>query len=336
MSGEAKEPASKTVLGAAADWLVLRDTAPLSEKEQAEFEGWLAEDPVHRAAYEEVARAWDEFDEVGAATLQVETGARSTVVAFSGAGVTARRPRLTVLRRAVMGAVAASILVFAIAGADIRMRFQADAMTAIGETSTVSLSDGSIVVLNSNSAIAVNYEADERRIRLLRGEAQFDVVSNPSRPFRVVAGDGVSTALGTVFLVRRRAEGAQITVLEGRVSVVYGMDGRMADEAVLTAKQQIRYAAGRGLGSVATVDPRVASAWRRGKMIFEDRSLDEVIEELNRYHVGTIRILDGALGKMKVNGVFDTSDPIAAVEALDESLSLETTRMSDYLILLHR
>lgn len=336
MSGEAKEPVSKKVLEEATDWLVLRDASPLSEKEQEEFESWLAVDPEHRSAYEEVALAWDEFDGIGAETVHGETGALSTVVAFSTAGVAAGRRRTTILRRAVMGAVAASILVFAIAGADIRLRFQSDAMTAVGETSTVSLPDGSTVVLNTDSAIAVSYDADERRIRLLRGEAQFDVVSNPARPFRVVAGDGVSTALGTVFLVRRRGGGAQVTVLEGRVSVVYGEGDRMADEAVLIAKQQIRYAAGKGLGSVAIVDPRVASAWRRGKMIFEDRSLDEVIGELNRYHVGTIRILGGALGKMKVNGVFDTSDPIAAVEALDESLPLETTRLSDYLILLHR
>ena len=286
MSGEAKESASKTVLEEAADWLVLRDASPLSEREQAEFEGWLAADPAHRAAYEEVARAWDEFDGIAAGKIPDENDARSSVVAFSAARESSRQSRTTLLRRAVAGAIAACILVFAILAVDIRIGFQADAKTAVGETSTVSLPDGSIVVLNTNSAIAVDYEADERRIRLLRGEAQFDVVSNPARPFRVAAGDGVSTALGTVFLVRLRNGGAQVTVLEGRVSVVYGTNGSAADEAVLRAKQQVNYTDGNGLGSVAAVDPRVASAWRRGKMIFEDRSLDEVIDELNRYPRG--------------------------------------------------
>jgi len=105
--------------------------------------------------------------------------------------------------------------------------------------------------------------------------------------------------------------------------------------AVLKAAQQVSYGA-QGLGPVEKADLAAAAAWRRGKLAFVDVPLGEVIAELDRYHPGAIRVLDAALSGKKVSGVFDARDPLKAVEALENSLGLTSTRLSDYLILVHR
>lgn len=309
MSDHPDSPPPDPALEEAVDWFVRRDAGPFSEAEERSFEAWLAADPAHGAAYREIERIWSDAERLP---------------------VTAPPRPQSRFRQGAAMAVAASLLLLVLVGLDVPTRLQADARSGVGETKTVTLPDGSTAMLNTASAIAVDYTADERRVRLLSGEAAFTVARDAGRPFRVEASGGLSTALGTVFLVRALDDGATVTVLESRVAVALA-----GGKAVLAPNQRVSYAADRGLGPVESVDARAAMAWRRGKLIFADRRLGEVIEELNRYHLGEIRILDPALAERKVSGVFETRDPVAAVDALESSLGLRSTRLSDLLILLH-
>ena len=262
----------------AVDWFVSRDARAQTVDEQAAFEAWLASDPAHGPAYEEITRLWSDLGQIPTVrTEQAGTSSRKRPRRMDHDRARRRRPR-----RWAAAAIAAGVFLFAIFGADIPLRIQADAISGVGETRTVTLSDGSSVTLNTNSAIAVDYAPDERRVRLLRGEAVFTVAKKAGRPFRVVTEGGYSTALGTVFLVRRQSDGATVTVLESRVAVT--AEGKAIDEgrpsgsgAVLAPGQQVAYASGSGLGPVRAVDAQAAGAWRRGKLIFVDRPLGEVI-----------------------------------------------------------
>ena len=321
MSDHSREPEPNSAAEKAADWLVRRDAGPLSPSEQAAFQAWLGADPAHRAAHAELERIWAELDHVparGKAQLRAANGHRPRPWAWGAVGA------------------AACALLLVVLGADLPTRLQADAISSVGETKEVQLPDGSTAVLNTDSAIAVDYAPGRRRVRLLRGEAEFTVATDAGRPFTVEAAGGDSTALGTVFVVRRRDDGATVAVTESKVAIAYGRDAGQAQEVVLGPEQQVTYATGRGLGPVEKIDPQSATAWRRGKLLFVDRPLGEAIDELNRYHYGGIRILDDSLRDRKVNGVFDTRDPVAVVDALEEALSLRSTRLSDLLILLHR
>src|SRR5690606_12155282 len=91
--------------------------------------------------------------------------------------------------------------------------------TAKGERRTVRLADGSTITLNTDSAIRVGYVADRRLVRLLRGQALFEVARDPHRPFVVQAGAKQVTALGTIFEVRLAAERMKVMVVEGKVVV---------------------------------------------------------------------------------------------------------------------
>lgn len=328
MSDAPKSSVSAAVLEQAAAWFARIDRGGLSDREQQAFDGWLAADPGHQRAFERISRTWDALGDL-AGTLETTSlaGKPATDGYWTG-------------RRWALGAVAAGLVLALGLGTDLPQRIdtglRADAVTAVGEMRTISLPDGSTAQLNTASAIAFDFAADgtgPRQVRLLRGEAAFEVVKNPDRPFTVAAGGGVSRVLGTVFTVRASSGGASVTLLEGRVAVSAGDGGR---EAVLSPHQRVRYDAVQGVGAVEAVDPQSAAAWRRGKLVFHDRALGDVIDELNRYHPGVIRLADEALRAKRVNGVFDTGDPVAVVGALEVALGLRSTRLTDYLILLHQ
>ena len=322
----------------AVEWFVRRDGNTLSAEEQAAFEAWLAADPVHTAAFAEVERIWGELDEVPA-TRARQRRSDGLAVARAAPADTRRRPPPPARpwRRFAVGGLAAGLCLFFLAvGTDLPTRLQADARTGVGKTLQVTLPDGSTAVLNTASAIAMDYTADARHLRLLKGEAAFTVAKDEARPFAVETDDGLSTALGTVFLVRRHEDATTVTVIESEVAVAPEERPDTTAAAVLSASQRVTYAAGLGLGPIQTIDPREATAWQRGKLIFVELALGDVIDELNRYHVGQILIVDEAVRDMKVNGVFDTGDTVGTLDALEASLGLGSTRLTDLLILLHR
>lgn len=325
----------------AIDWFVRHDAGDLSEAEKADFEAWLAADPRNQEAYTQVGQLWSDFDRVPAQQvprLYAVEGGKADSEGEAGRRRQRKRPGSRgAIRWKAFGGVAASIaLLVAALATDLPLRLQADALTSVGERKVVTLPDGSSAFLNTNSAIAIDYGPAERRVRLLSGEAEFTVAEGGTRPFLVEADGGLSTALGTVFLVRRHQDETTVTVLESRVSVSLTAADVSEDGVVLKRNEQVSYTAAHGVGSVQTIDPSLVAAWKRGKLIFSEATLGAVITELNRYHRGQIIIRDQRLRAMRVNGVFETDDPVAIVNALEASLDLNSTRLTDMLILLHR
>lgn len=301
----------------AAAWHVLMTDRALTPEERQRFDRWQAE-PGRRAAFDHVRRTW-----ALVGSLPRPAGRPEHRSAPGG------------VRVARGLAVAASIGALAWIGAvalDLPLRIEADAYTATGETEVVPLPDGSTAHLNTASAMEIAYTSGERRIRLLRGEAVFDVEADPARPFVVEAGSGDSEALGTVWSVRIEAGTTVATVLEGSVAVA--VPAGAATGATVSAGEQVRYSA-EGVGAVETIDADAATAWRRGKLIFVDRRLGDVVRELNRYHTGRIQITDRRIEERVVSGVFDLKDPVSVLDSIETLLGLRSTRLTNALILLH-
>ncbi|MGU3495732.1 FecR family protein [Xanthobacteraceae bacterium A53D] len=317
-----------TALDAAADWYVRRDAGPLDPTEEAQFQAWLSE-PENRAAFEEIAGTWADLGLIPRpSTLPMAANDDARAPAIH-----APARRAPSLRRWAYGAIAATAAVLVVGSAlDLPMMLEADAMTATGEIRTLALADGSSVELNTASALAIDYSASERRIRLLRGEAVFTVAKDAARPFVVEAASGNAVARGTVFAVSKDGEQATVTVLESRVGVSYPEAARPVE---LSAGEAVGYSP-RGVGTVRVVDADTETAWRRGKLVFVDRPLGEVIAELNRYYAGRIQIVDGSISSEPVSGVFDIRDPVRVLDAVEETLGLQSTRLTSYLVLLHR
>jgi transmembrane sensor len=187
------------------------------------------------------------------------------------------------------------------------------------------------VTLAPQSAIDIAYTPGERRIRLLAGEAFFEVTANPERPFRVAAGAVDVTVLGTDFDVRRGEDGADVSVAHGVVRV----DHATADPPVaetLTAGQSVRVSwAGRAQRSGGPAE-RVA-AWRRNQLIARDEPLGAVVDELRRYYAGKIIVTDEALAARPVTGVYNLADPVEALRGIARAQKAVVRRVTPWVLI---
>ena len=313
---------------AATRWVIEQD-AGLSPDNRRALAQWLAADPLHQRAF---ARAESVWGMVGSDAIQSEIGQRRTAQPpLPGYPPIGRdRPR----RRWLAPALAASLaLVMVGAANDWPTALRADAMTGTGEQLRVELDDGSIVQLNTGSAITIDYGGSHRTVRLLKGEAAFTVAADRERPFTVAAGSGLTTALGTRFIVRHVEDDTEVGVTEHSVRVA-NLPGPDGNSVIVKEKQTVRYGA-RGITRPQAADTDALSAWTRGRLVFVDRPLREVVAELARYHQGYIRILGTDLGNRRVSGIFRTDDPVTALDTLQHSLGIGSTRISDRLIFLH-
>lgn len=293
-------------------WIVRRDAGPLGKAEQAQFDAWLTKD----GAWEAFGRAqslWTEMDGAGA-ELPVQA-----------AKLRRWRPVLR-SRRAVYATTAAALAGCAVIAwglPGVIVALQADARTGTSETRMIALEDGSRAILNTRSAIDIDYRSGERRIRLLAGEAAFEVAPDAGRPFVVEANDGRTKALGTIFTVRREDGGALVTAIRHRIEVSHGGAAR-----VISPGQEIRYGRYGRFGALGAVEASSGhgDAWRRGVLIFENRPLGEIADELARY-TDTRLLVVGAARSKAFSGVFRTNDPLAGLDAAAKGGKLRLTRL---------
>ena len=274
----------------------------------AAFKRWLLADPQHRQAYDQAQAAW-QLSAAPAARLAEEEQAGLQQYLAAMARPPARKPWLRALATAACLALAVGV-----AGGwhpghwlqDLRADYRS------GEAvRQVVLADKSEVTLDAGSAIAVDFQQSERRVRLLHGAAFFQV-THTGEPFVVEAAGGEVRVLGTQFEVRDHGAGAQVTVRSGRVAVA-AAQGQAPSE--LTANQQLGYADGRA-GAVQAVDSDSRLAWRQGWLNYYQVPLAQVVEDLGRYYPGRIVLLDGELGQRKVSGSFPVQEPLLALDSL--------------------
>lgn len=205
-------------------------------------------------------------------------------------------------------------------------------VTAVGEQRSITLEDGSVVELNSQSRLRTRFKKDLRAIELLQGEAIFRVSKDPNRPFRVRTGATDIVAVGTAFNVNASDARTVVTVLEGRVRVNPRVAAeqsaaqavKAAGEFELDVGDQLIVAKSQPAVRVSLRDTEKVTSWTERRLIFEDSSLSAAAAEFARYSSRAIRIEDAAIGERKINGVFDATDPASLVEFLraDETLNV--------------
>lgn len=302
----------------ARDWVILLASGDVEERQLAAFRAWLASSPANRAAFETERRLWSALgglDSVG------------SVVPLPAARD--RRPR--VWRTVAAGLVAACLALVAVFADDVRVTWLADYATAQGEQRDLTLPDGSIVHMNTDTALAVDFSDSVRSVELLRGEALFDVAKNPARPFRVLARGGSAEALGTAFIVRTGEHGTRVIVTEGVVGITSGPDGSMV---TALAGQSVAYRDGDAPSAPQGSDLAAATAWRRGEIRIDGAPLDEAIAELDRYRPGRIVLL-GDRRYRDVGGVFALDDVDSAAAGLAATHGLTVLEITPYLMVLH-
>ena len=320
------------MLEAAADWhACLREPEPdagLAAARKADFDRWLAADPRHAQAYARIERLWVKLE------APVAEVARSDPAAAEPDGQ-GRHWLATLLPRPAWAAAGLAILlaVGAVQVDDVVTALRSDHATAVGERALLELNDGSRVTLNTDSAIAVDLSPERRQVRLLRGEAWFDVTPDAARPFVVATEAGRIRVTGTSFGVRLGDDAAVVALTEGNLELRTGDGpGDTAPALVLTGGHQARLSPDGAFGPTA-LNRTAATAWLHGQIVFFDTPLPDVVAELNRYRAGRIVILDGSLDSLTVSGVFATDSPDDGLDAIASTLPIQVTRLTDFLVI---
>lgn len=197
--------------------------------------------------------------------------------------------------------------------------------TRHGEQRSEPLSDGSLLSLDTDTAVAVRYEPTQRLVTLERGQAVFAVAHDPARPFRVLAGPAEVIAVGTRFDVYLKGGTALVTVTEGRVTVDNITPPGVARPAARTpvqvgAGQMVRVESGQPPSGPLPIDATRATAWLHRQISFEAAPLGDVAAEFNRYAAVPVEIETPALRSVAVSGVFsvdDTESFVAFLRSLD-------------------
>lgn len=294
-----------TLSDEAIERLVQLHSGSAGAAERMDFLRWRGQSAEHELAAREAEALWGALPETRSAQRY-----RQRV----------QRPR-RLLALAVAACVAAIAVTIALP--EPLAGLYSDYATRTGERRMLELADGSRVWLNSESALSVDFSPQQRRLRLHGGEALFEVAKDPSRPFIVEARGGEVRAVGTRFDVDSRGPQVRVDVTEGVVQV----NSAGSAPVRLSAGERLSYRESTAPEPVQPLDLSSASAWQRGKLIFNQRPLGEVLDELERYLPGRIVLTDSALRQHKVSGVFDLKDPDALLKTLERLQPVKVTHM---------
>ena len=305
----------------AAAWLAQRDDGFTPEKE-AEFALWRRADPRHEAAVLRLEATWN--------SLQVLRHFRPEGRVHPDPDLlTPVRPRRPFLVSFLVWSAAAALAL--VAGAWLYRRAHSGERTRFYSTTPggyqrITLADGSVAKLNTDSEIGVHYTPGDRQVRLIRGEAHFTVAKNKERPFLVKAGSVVVRAVGTAFDVRKEDLQVDVLVTEGKVALAENGDHNQPAGALQPAwpslragQQAIISLTGSAIPIIENVTPaaiRDLLAWQDDRLTFVSTPLAKVVDEFNRRNQVQIELGDPALGALPISGSFRPENVEAFVRLL--------------------
>jgi len=341
-------------------WITRLDSG-LSRTEKQQLVAWINQDKAHYAALKKLSFLWTDI---------------STKHELSGLFIhkTEKKPHFDYLMKTflALGLITVALLA-ANLFSDINLLWPAQQRdnakhwvyqkysSQYGEQKQLTLNDGTIVELNTNSVIEVAYTAEQRKITLIRGEARFDVAKDKNRPFTVISGHNSFTALGTIFNVQREnISSVELLVKEGRVLVAEAnvhvakllnaisvsdqqltaplslatsqqvTELAVQDDNILTAGEKIAIAndVSSATQSLSAQEVKKELAWQQGMLIFDGEPLTQVLKEVQRYNQVKFTPINNELAKLRVSGYFKTNDINGLLQSLSYNFKINAQELT--------
>lgn len=332
---------------ASAQWLTKLDRG-ISNEEEAELRAWLAEDEANRTQFLTMAKLWDDMNSLAwladlspepklSSPNQWRIAAALLVLLVAGvAGTSAWLGRLAEdPAERIAGVVADQVpIVYE---------------TAVGEQSSVRLTDGTEITLNTNSQVHVRLTKHHRLLTLLRGEAHVKVASDPDRPLSLLVRNRIIQALGTAFSVELdRQENIELVVTEGSVRVGSRPEPESSGSRVITpilptssttveaGQELIITANGSSKQLVAPEEIAARLSWRQGNLIFRGESLEEALQEVSKYTTVEFVFLNDSIKREPIAGRYKAGDIETLLAVLRENVGVAYERTDDNQVLLSK
>lgn len=303
----------------AISWLARLQAGEPNDKEKAKFLSWLNKSSINQAAYIQAESLWqqgeilDQLDETPIANSNTTASFHPYFWGFSGFSV------------------ALSVFLFFLFFSSLN----SESVHSTGyEQKKVTLKDGSVITLDPNSQLSVNYNRSLRLVTLEYGRVYFDVATEHSRPFEVDLESGRIRVLGTEFSVEKLSYSnsldTKITVVEGKVGVVANNVKNSIktprDDYILTKNEQTTLNEVRLGISPRSVNSKIETAWEQGKLIYRGAPLKKVIRDLEYYYQVSIQISDESLKNSKLHATLGIEDINSSLQIVAHALDIELTK----------
>lgn len=323
-----------TPLAAAVHWFNIRQADEVTAADEAKFAAWLAREPENYRVYQRLERQWAIIGSVAEDPRILETRKQDREN-FRGPS---RWHRLVAI---------AAILIFMVTSGwathnsgllndTIGLSGQTTQIvqSEVGQRITMTLSEGSVVTLDTDSELHILDMEETRSLQLVKGRAFFDVAKDPSRPFIVQAGNKTVEAIGTSFTVRMDEDEVTIVLLEGKVHVEQ-------KQLLARAPRQVDLTVGHELvvgdepqWKIRKIDAPRETSWLTGRLTFLDEPLAKAIKEMNRYSERKLVFEGDVVPSQRIVGVFETGDVDAFVRAIELNGLAKVISQSDEEIIL--
>lgn len=305
-------------------WVVLASERELIAEEQRELDAWRRTDPRHELAWQNFERTWSEIGQMNTLADFV-----SSPIPELPADKLKTDHKRNYTPPATWGAVAAVVLAMLTIPFLLWSEPSTEHTTQIAETRLITLPDGSQVTLAPASSLDVRFENGQRHVALTGGEAFFEVIHDPSRPFTVKAGKSLVRVVGTKFDVNYSSDSLQVAVMQGEVEVTGPTDRRARFSTTrLTAGQrtEILLGAADPAHNGTVIAAPAPGAWREGRLVYDNVRLADLVADLNRYYEPGVSIEDPAIAGLRITAAFKVSEIPKFVTALDDVIAVETHR----------
>jgi transmembrane sensor len=373
-------PSSVLLEEEACQWIVKFecDDEPSTQDIQ-QLNAWISKSPVHKQTLLRLSKTWSDMDVMSGLMIPLghslkprqskfKTITLTPVLFIAGIFRLLTNEAVKIFRPMIV--LPALTLVIMLSLSFIGINITAEVpnnmyITSIGQHSTHTLDDGSVLTLNSNSQVEVNYTLNKRVINLLRGEAHFDVTSDPNRPFEVYVGDRMVKAVGTAFSVYRLKNNIEVLVTEGKVDLAIiestllvkpfslsrgtagvkrtssakPLENTVTVIASLEAGQSISIPISVNSVNSSSLDSPVVEyaqgdlvrklSWLDGRLVFAGESLEEVVAEVSRHTPLIIEVTDPELKKLRIGGQFQAGETDALFDVLESGFGVKITRVNN-------
>lgn len=315
----------------ASNYVVRLYSGELTAKEEQEILSWCDKSEAHQIAFDEAIKVWEAASQLPTSmSLREKLEGRFYYARYIAASIVVALLCLIFFQQGNFGGKAEPLSP------------SQHYTTAIGEVSNVGLPDGSIITLNTDTAVDVKFSPQKRELWLQKGEAFFDIAKAPTRPFLIHTGGKTIRVVGTKFNVKLSDSGFDIAVSEGIVTVEESQVSEPSHFAINVEPVLLE------AGAMATFDQEntliakqntdvveKAQSWRSGYLRFDDERLDKVIESFNRYRTKKI-VVDEEVSSMRISGVFTLSEGDAILTALEATLPIDVQKNDKNIIVVKK